>query len=314
MIGGAIVRALLADRQHVRILARDPRRARALFGSSVDIVAGDCRHETSLRRACHGIEDLYHAAAIVGFRNGMEAEILETNVEGTRRLLTAARAAGVARFVYTSSVAVYGDRLPRGVTEVAPLRPSDMYGISKVRAERLVRKAVQTGLRAMIIRPCIVYGPGDRYFLPQASWAMRLPLVPLPDHGRHVVDVVHADEVAAAHLLVMKKGVAGELYNLADGRCYEVQELLRWIAEALRRSPWFPSIPRWVAHTVVPFARLAGRLGDIPGLASLRQPGVVAFFSDYHFNISKIASLGFVSRIPARSGLRRALTGRGWDP
>jgi nucleoside-diphosphate-sugar epimerase len=243
-------------------------------------------------------------------REGGDAEILTTNVEGTRWLLAAARARGVSRIVYTSSVSVYGDGLPLGVTEDAPINPSGLYGVSKVRAERLLRDAVEAGLRCMIVRPCLVYGPGDRYFTPQAAWTVRLPLIPLPDGGRHLVDVVHADDLAAAHLVVMEAGQPGEAYNVTDGGRYQLRELIRWMSEALNRSPWCPSVSPWLAHGIIPVIRLAGRLGRIPQLARLERRDVGAFFSDYHFDISKITALGFAPRIRAHTGLRSVLQGR----
>jgi nucleoside-diphosphate-sugar epimerase len=307
MIGSAIVRALLKQKRTVRVLARNSKRARALFGASVSIAAGDLGAPASLRRACDGIGEIYHAAAELGFRDGSGAEIHETNVEGTRRLLEAAHASGVSRLVYTSSVAVYGDHLARGITEQTPANPSSPYGVSKVQAERLVQEAVGRGLRCMIVRPCIVYGAGDRYFIPQTVSTMRLPVIPLPDGGRHVVDLVHADDVAAAHLLVMETGQPGEAYNVTDGGCYQLRELISWMSDALDRFPWCPSISPWVAHRAVPLVRIAGRLGRIPEMASLRQRDVEVFLSDYHFDISKITALGYVPRHPARTEFPLAL-------
>jgi nucleoside-diphosphate-sugar epimerase len=256
------------------------------------------------------VGEIYHSAAALGFRPGGDAEIFETNVEGTRRLLGAARESGVSRLVYTSSVAVYGDHLTWGITEGAPVNPSAAYGVSKVRAESLLRDAATTGLPCMIVRPCIIYGPGDRYFLPQSAWAVRLPVLPLPDGGRHVVDVVHADDVAAAHLLVMETGQPGETYNVTDGECHQVGDLLRWIAEALDRAPRFLPLSLWAAHCCAPLVRAAGLLGRIPELAHLRQRDVAVFFGDYHFDISKIASLGFTPHIHAHAGIRSVLRER----
>jgi len=285
-------------------------RARALFGASVSIVVGDLGAPASLRQACDGIAELYHVAAELGFRSGSGAEIYETNVEGTRHLLEAAQASRVSQLVYTSSVAVYGDHLVPGTTEQTPANPSSPYGISKVQAERLVLEAVGRGLRCMIVRPCIIYGPGDRYFLPQTVSTMRLPVIPLPDGGRHVVDLVHADDVAAAHLLVMEAGQPGEAYNVTDGGCYKMRELIRWMCDALDRSPWRPSIAAWVAHGAVPVVRIAGRLARIPEMASFRQRDVAVFLSDYHFDIAKITALGYVPRLQARTEFPLALRER----
>jgi dihydroflavonol-4-reductase len=310
LVGGAIVRCLLERRRAVRALVRNPDRARALFGSRVEVVPGDLRDLESLRTACQGIGEIHHVAGAVDTHEHGDAEILDTNVEGTRRLLTAARAAGVFGVVYTSSVAVYGDRLPLGVAEDAPLRATGVYGISKLRAERLVREAVATGLRAMIVRPCIVYGPGDRYFAPQAMQVAQLPLIPLPDGGRHLVDLVHSSDLAAAHLLVMEAGRPGEAYNVTDGGRHQAGELIRWTAGALHRSPWLPSIPWWLAFCVRPLITMVGRLGGPPELARLGRQELDGVFTDYHFDISKITLLGYVPRIDARTGLRNELRGR----
>jgi len=310
MVGSAVVRALLKRKRTVRVLARKLERARALFGESVSIVVGDLGAPATLQQACDGVGEVYHVAAELGFRGGSGAEIYETNVEGTRRLLEAAHAGGVPHLVYTSSVAVYGDHLVRGITEETPARASSPYGISKARAERLVREAVGRGMRCLIVRPCVVYGPGDRYFLPQSVSTMRLPVIPLPDGGRHVVDLVHADDVAEAHLLVMEAGQPGEAYNVTDGGCYQMRELIRWMCEALERSPWCPSIPVWVAHGVLPLVRMAGRLARISEMADLRQRDVEVFFGDYHFDIAKITTLGYVPRIPASAEFPVALRER----
>jgi nucleoside-diphosphate-sugar epimerase len=307
LVGRAVVRALLAQNHPVRVFVRDSERARDLFGPQVEIAQGDLRDPKSLRPACTGMNDVYHVAGAVDVHRHTDAEMWETNAEGTRRVLEAARAAGVGRVVYTSSVSVYGDRLPVGVAEDAPLNPAGIYGASKVEAERMVREAAAGGLRAISLRPCIVYGPGDRYFVPEAARLMRLPLLPLPDGGRHLVDVVHADDLARAHLLVMETGRSGEAYNVTDGGCYRAGELLRWIAEALDRSLWFPSIPLRCAIVIRPLINLLGRWWGRSDLAHLGMQELSGLFSDYHFDISKIAALGYAPRIGARTGLHSEL-------
>jgi len=304
LVGSAIVRALLKRQRSVRTLARDPERARVLFGPRVEIAAGDLGDAEGLRRACQGMGQVYHVAGAVDTHRHGDAEILDTNVEGTRRLLAAARATGISGLVYMSSVSVYGDGLPLGVAEDAPLNPAGIYGISKVRAERLVREAVAADLRAVIVRPCIVYGPGDRYFMPQVTQVLRLPVIPLPNGGRHLVDLVHADDLAAACLLIMEAGQPGEAYNVTDGGHHQLGEMLRWIAEALNRSPWFPSIPWWFAARVRSLIQAAGRVWGPPELARLGRQELKGLFSDYHFDISKVAALGYAPRIDARAGLR----------
>jgi nucleoside-diphosphate-sugar epimerase len=310
LVGGAIVRALVQRGRTVRVLVRDPGRAGALFRLNVDIAPGNLQDVESLRTACRGIGEIYHVAGKVDTHEHGDAEILDTNVEGTRRLLAIAQAAGVSAFVYTSSVSVYGDRLPLGVTEDAPPNPAGIYGLSKVQAEGLVREAASAGLRATIVRPCIVYGPGDRYFVPQALRVVGLPVLPLPDGGRHLVDLVHADDLAAAHVLVMAAGQSGEAYNVTDGGRHPAGEVIRLMAAAFHRSPWLPPIPRWLAACLKPFINMAGRLWGPPELARLGWQELNGVFSDYHFDISKVTALGYVPRIDVRTALPHELRER----
>jgi dihydroflavonol-4-reductase len=310
LVGGAIVRALLKRGRTVRVLVRDPGRAGGLLGANVDIAPGSLQDVGSLRAACRGIAEIYHVAGTVDTHEHGAEEILDTNVEGTRRLLEAAQTAGVSRVVYTSSVSVYGDLLPLGVAEDAPPAPAGVYGVSKVQAERLVRETVSAGLRAVIVRPCIVYGPGDRYFVPQALRVVRLPVVPLPDGGRHVIDLVHADDLATAHLLVMAAGQSGEAYNVTGGGRLQAGELIRLMAGALHRSPWLPPVPRSVATGLKPFINVAGRLWGLRELARLDWQEMNGVFSDYHFDISKVAALGYVPRIDTRTALPHEIRGR----
>lgn len=307
MVGGAIVRALLARGRAVRVLARTPQRARALFGPSVEVVPGDLLDPRSLEVACRGVTDLFHSAAAVG--DGEESVVLATNVEGTWHVLAAARACGVARVAFTSSVAVYGDGLPPDVPEDAPLAPTGIYGISKVRGEALVREAVRSGLHAVILRPCIVYGPGDRYFTPQLASALRFPVLPLPDGGTHLVDLVHADDVAAAHLLALDRGTPGAAYNVTDGSSHRVRDVIVWAARARGRSPWCPPVSQGAARRLLPALCALGRVLRAPELARLREDDLRVFFGDYHFDITTISRLGYTPRVRAEDGVGSALRG-----
>jgi len=307
MVGGAIVRALLRRRRPVRVFVRDSRRAQALFGSGVEIAVGDLADGESVRRAAAGTGDVYHAAGAVDEWQYPAEAMWDTNVVGTRRLL----AVGSGRFVYTSSVSVYGVGLPLGVREDAPFNPPGVYGASKVEAERAVLEAAAAGRAAMILRPCVVYGPGDRYFGPQANETIRLPVVPLPDGGGHLVDLVHADDLAEAQVLVMATGRPGDIYNVTDGATHSLRDLIGWMEEASGRRPWCPSITRWMAFGAQPVLRAVGRLAGLRPLAQLRHKDVYAFFSDYNFAIAKIRAIGYAPQMDARIAVPAALRAGG---
>jgi nucleoside-diphosphate-sugar epimerase len=160
--GGALAARLIADGYRVRGLARSTGPTLAEGG---DIVLGDMRNRDSLVELVHGVNTVFHIAAM--FRTeGAADEFMTVNRDGTRMLLEAAEAAGVRRFVYCSSIGVHGDVANGPADEEAPFNPRDPYQDSKLAAEEVCREMMQTsGMEIVIIRPCGIYGPGDTRLL-----------------------------------------------------------------------------------------------------------------------------------------------------
>jgi len=163
-LGGFLVCDLLAKGVTVRVLARPSSRADGLQSLGAEIVRGDLYDTDSLSRAVQNADLVYHLAAKVGA--AARKDYFETNVAGTERLLAGCAQRGVGRFVYASSLAVYGPaKEGERIEEDTPLddRPDlrDSYAESKIAADRLVRSFAKTsGVPTVIIRPGIVFGPG----------------------------------------------------------------------------------------------------------------------------------------------------------
>ena len=167
----------------------------------------------SLAAAVAGQEAVIHAAAVVTFKASEAAHQREVNVQGTRNLVEAARAAGVARLVFTSSVAAIGR--PNGTPADETTRydwPVGLtYNETKRDAEEIVRQA--RDLHTVCLNPALVLGPGERYrhSLPLfrlAKWGL---LRVVPAGGATLCDV---RDVAAAHVAALTRGGAGERYVL----------------------------------------------------------------------------------------------------
>jgi nucleoside-diphosphate-sugar epimerase len=166
-LGAALVRNLLARRIAARVLARPSRRADLLQIQGAEIVRGGLDDPDSIARAVENVDVVYHLAAKVE-TPGSKADFLETNVNGTERVLTACLRQGVGRVIYASSLAVYGTvSSGQRIDETTPYDESpqlrDFYAESKILADQLaVSFAKETGLPLTIVRPGIVYGPGRR--------------------------------------------------------------------------------------------------------------------------------------------------------
>ncbi|MGH9366165.1 MAG: NAD-dependent epimerase/dehydratase family protein [Thermoanaerobaculia bacterium] len=177
-LGGHVARALLEEGWRVRALARsDPAGSPLLADLPLEIIRGDLSQRTDLAAAAAGCEAIVHVAGLVKART-LE-DYREVNRRGTERLVEAAgRTAPGAMWVLVSSQAAAGPaRSGRPVTPSDPARPVSWYGASKLEGEQ----AVQRGWKGpwIILRPGVIYGPGDQGLLTLFRMA-RAGWIPLP--------------------------------------------------------------------------------------------------------------------------------------
>jgi dihydroflavonol-4-reductase len=216
-VGANVVAALLKQGYDVRAMRRATSSLDALDGLDPQLVVGDVLDAPSLGRAITGCKLVFHVAAVSDYWRTSRELIYEVNVEGTRKVLAAARACGVERLVYTSSSGALG--VPgRGILlderaefNIPPKRFP--YGHSKHLGEQLVRDAVGRGLDAVIVNPTAVIGARDVNYIGGSL----LPAVRrgfsifAPPGGLNWVD---AETVGLAHVLAAERGRTGERYIL----------------------------------------------------------------------------------------------------
>lgn len=250
-IGGHVVRALLADGHAVRCLAR-PGSARPPLPAGATWVEGDVRSSADLRSAVAGCEAVVHTAAYYALWARDPGVFYETNVEGTRRVLEAARAAGVRRVVYTSSVACVGEAPPGGLaTEDTPASERDLVGDykrSKWQAERVALEAAERGLEVVIVLPASTIGPGDARPTPTGRIIrdfLEGRMTRFIDTPMSFVDV---RDVAAGHVLALHRGKSGRRYILTNREGnVSLGEFLRLVAEVAGLPPPRGRVPYWLA-------------------------------------------------------------------
>lgn len=260
-VGSHVARALVAAGHEVRALVR-PTSPRDLLADVPEIAwaPGDILDAPSLPAAVRGCDAVIHTAAMVAFAPAQAAEQRQVNVEGTRHVLEAARAAGVKRFVHTSSVAAIGMG-PEGQVADEETRydfpPGLPYNETKRDAERLVRRA--EGIETVCLNPALVFGPGEvhRRTLPLFR-AVKWGLAPLvPRGGNTLCDV---RDVAAAHVAALTRGEPGQRYILG-GPMLTFRELLTTLAEVTGGArPIAELPPALVRAAIVPLA-FAERVG-----------------------------------------------------
>jgi len=308
-IGGAVVRHLLSAGLEVRALVRPGADTRQLDGLATERIGGDLSQDDTLRMAMTGCEWVFHVAALYSYWGHRWEEFRRTNVEGTRKVLEAARLAGVERVVYTSSIAVLGvhrDRTP--ATEDTPSSLADRIGPyqrSKFLAEEAAREAAAQGVPVVIVNPTSPVGVGDHKPTPTGQIVLdylRGRMFAYTDTGLNIVDV---EDVAAGHLAAAERGRAGERYILGGENL-----TLKQILDLLSQITGGPSPRRRIPHAVA----LAWSFIDVtlarldPQRTPAATPEKVRLSRRYEFYDSSkaIRELG-LPQTPAREGLTRAV-------
>ena len=267
-VGSAVVRALVNAGWEVRALARSGSNRSNLNGLPVEVSVGDLTDRASLDRAIASCAALFHVAADYRLGTRDPEQLYRTNVEGTRNILNAARAAGVERMVYTSSVATIG--LPADGSpgdEQTPVAVTDMIGHykrSKYLAEELVREWAQTGVSVVIVNPSTPIGPGDVKPTPTGQTVLDAACGRTPAYVDTGLNIVHVDDVAAGHLLAFQRGRAGERYILG-GQDMTLREILTHIAQLAGRKPPRVRLPH---AAVLPIAYVSEALAKASGRAT----------------------------------------------
>lgn len=264
-IGSALTLRLLRDGVAVRALCRDTRRGAHLQGA--ELVQGDVQDADLMQLITQGCDVVYHVAAAF---TDTPPVMYRVNVLGTLNVAEAALAAGVARLVHVSSIAVYGLAVSGVITEDHPQHPSpfDYYQESKqVGEERLWAFARRTGLPVSVIRPAMVYGPQSGFWSGALYQLIcRLPRVPQLEgdaHPIYIEDVVDLMVTLAAH-----PAAVGEAFHCAPDPSVPWNRYLDALAQIAGnagriRLPLRPLLPLGVALDWA--MRFVGTPRDIAG-------------------------------------------------
>ncbi len=279
-LGQYLVRGLRARGDRVRALdlhrpdETDPR---------VEWIVADIRDAEAVRRACAGVDVVHHLAALIPQRRASAETMQAVNVGGTKNVLEGARAAGVRRIVFLSSVEVFGVPAVVPCPEDGPLAPLGEYGRNKIAAEALCREAVAQGLEVVILRPPTIVGPGlEEPFLVGLMAAIRdgKPVTLLGD-GRNRFQFVHAEDVVSACLLTADHPAAvGETFNIGSADVPPIREMVEAVIAQVGSASRIQPIPVWLA-------RLAVALLHPFGKAPLEPEHLAIAIADYVFDIGK---------------------------
>jgi nucleoside-diphosphate-sugar epimerase len=229
--GSHLVRNLLGDAHSVRVVARDPVRARELLPPEVEIIAGDITDPEVIARAVRGREVVYHVAAAFREAGIRDSRYREVNLDATRLLLEAARAEGVRRFVHCSTIGVHGHIENGPADESWPHTPGDVYQQTKSEAEKFALDFQRRhDFPLAVVRPTTIYGPGDLRMLKLFRSIARRRFVML-GKGTVCLHMVHVrDLVAGMRLAAAVDAAIGEAFIIGGAEYVTLNDLAARIA------------------------------------------------------------------------------------
>jgi len=223
--------------------------------------------DDNLVSACENIDVIFHLAGKVHALAEIKADIEQynlVNTVGTENLLKAAAENSVGKFVFFSTIKVYGEKIPdldnkkTPVDEQMETIPDTPYGQSKLDAEKLVLSGNYID-DVTILRPCMVYGPEAKGNIIKLIKAIKMGipfLLPEFNNKRSMVDV--RDIVRAVILITEKNEAKNQTYIVSDGKAYSTKQVAVAITQALRKKQSSLCIPAF-------FFTILGKMGDWVG-------------------------------------------------
>ncbi len=310
-LGGAIVNLLLSKGVSVRNFSRGayPK----LGKSGVECFRGDLNDREAAAVACRGCDTVFHVAAKVGMWGGY-ADFHETNVNGTANLLDAAKAAGVSRFIFTSSPSVVfagGDVEGWNETAPYPERFDSYYARTKALAERLVLSFNSPLFPTVALRPHLVWGPGHDHLISAIVAKGRAGKVRRIGAFNKLIDTTYIDDAASAHWLAAEKlspeaACAGKAYFISQGDPRPNWDIINMILAAAGTGPAVEEIPYGPARAAAAALETVWRLAGLKSEPPLTRFVVQQLTTAHWFDISAARrDLGYAPGTTIEQGMKK---------
>ena len=274
-IGSRVIKRLRGRGIEVAALVRDPGKAKGLLDEGVELIEGDLSSDDAIKRGVAGAQGVLHIGAVykVGIPKKEQAAMWDANVEGTRRILDAAEAAGVQRIVYVSTGNVFGDTKGQVVDETYKRDLSEgflsYYDETKYRSHELVKERIAKGAPVVIVQPGVVYGPGDHSEIGNMIEQIRSGKLKMKMFPASRFNFVFVDDVADGIVLAFDKGKIGESY-LIGGEVASMDDLFTKVSKRLGKKPPRLTLPPAMAKASAPLGPVIGpALGFPPNMKEL---------------------------------------------
>lgn len=305
-VGSNLVGRLLDQGWRVKGLARSAEKA-AQLPKAIEMIVDDINDRDALNRLAQGCDTFIHLVSNFRTASGPPESYRRINVEGTRTALAAARSAGVKRFIYCSTIGVFGHVRNGPADEDSPFGPGDLYQETKLEAEEFLRAEMgKDAMEIVIVRPCSIYGPGDLRMLKMFRMLAKRRFM-LAGPCRENFHAVYIDDLMEGFIAAIKTpGISGEAFIIGGDEYLPLNDYVAAAAAAVDAPPPWLRVPYGplMAAAVVCEALCVPLRIEPP----LHRRRVRFYKNNRAFRIDKAKRvLRYSPRVDLREGMRRTV-------
>ncbi len=307
-VGSAVARVFAARGYEVRGLVRDKGAGWAENADGYTEHVGDLTRPDSLRELCNGANTVVHTAAMVDDW-GAEEAFYQANCEGTKALLEEAQRSRVGRFVFVSTIDVFGFRNDVVIDEETPKVGVDHpYSRTKLEAENLAWSFQDRGMEVSVVYPTWIFGPGDRHLVPELVRGLRSGQLVYFSGGKAAMELTYNENLADAIALVAgSKQAAGEGYIVSDGFGLSFKGFVELVAKAAGLRPPRFSVPYSVGLGMGAVSEAVARARRSATRPLMTRYAVREIGVGPRYDVSKLESLGYRPAVGVEEAVRRSV-------
>lgn len=306
MLGFAIARKLCEKGYKIKALVRSSSSTAHLKNFCIEFVEGSLSDTVFLSEAMKDYDVVIHAAAMMSDW-GNKKDFYDVNLKGTKSVFNAAIKAGIKKFIFISTTAVYGQRETLDWDESNPYGKGNHYYNSKTLAEKYVMEN-KYKIPVIALRFAWIYGPRDRTSMPQLVDNLRKRRVVYVNGGKAIISVVNVEDAAEAVLLAIQTDVSGECINITSGERITIKEYIDTIAEIINAPQPAFSMPDFLLYPIALVSEFFGIIFKSKNSPTLKRYRLYFMGKNHHVSCEKAKKiLGYNPKIKIREGLAKAL-------
>ena len=303
--GSYMVRNLLKSGYTVRGLVRKSSNLDLINNLDIELAYADLAKDEITNEIMDGIDVVYHVGAAFRIEGVPKSYFWDVNVEGTKKLLVAAKKAGIKKFIHCSTVGVQGDIKNPPAKETHPNNPGDYYQESKLEGEEFALGYFKKeGLKGTVVRPVGIYGPGDTRFLKIFKFINNGKFRMIGD-GNVLYHLTFVEDLVEGFRLAGESEKANnEIFTIGGNGYLTLSELVKKIAKILDKPASNKSIPVWPVWIAGALCELVCKpFGISPPIYRRR---IDFFIKDRAFDITKAKTiLGYNPTTTLEEGLAK---------